>query len=51
MILNIYEALEKYSDKLRDYIVKNDNPITMVGLFVGILFIFLIGYNFIHKND
>lgn len=51
MILGVIKELEKLSDKLRDYIIKNDNPVTMLGLFLGLLFIFIIGYNMLHKGE
>ena len=51
MILGVFQELEKLSDKLREYVIKNDNPVTMLGLFLGLLFIFIIGYNSLHKGE
>ena len=51
MILGIFQELEKLSDKLRNYVIKNDNPLTMLGLFLGLLLVFIIGYNALHKGE
>ena len=51
MILGVYEDLEKWSDKLRNYVVQHDDPFTMVAVFLGILFVFIIGYNMLHKGE
>jgi hypothetical protein len=51
MILNIFEELEKLSDKFKNFIIDNDSPFLMIGLFLGLLFIFMIGWDIIHKND
>ena len=51
MILSIFNELEKLSDKLKDFVTKNDNPFTMLGIFLGLLFVFIIAYNYFHKGE
>lgn len=51
MILSIFSELEKLSDKFKDYVTSDENSYVILFLFIGLLFIFIIGWNSIHKND
>jgi len=51
MILGIMEDLEKLSDKFRKFVIENNSPVLMIGLFLGILFVFIIGWNMLHKGE
>ena len=50
MILNIIDEIQKIADKFRDWLV-NSNSWVMLGFFFGFFFIFVIGWNIIHKHD
>lgn len=51
MILNLWESLEKISDNFRDWIVNNNSPALMIGLFLGGLLIFGLAWKALHKHD
>lgn len=51
MILNLWENLQKISDRFRDWIVSNSSPLLMIGLFLGGLLIFSIAWRALHKHD
>ena len=51
MILNLFENLEKISDRFRDWIINNSSPLLMIGLFLGGLLIFSIAWRALHKHD
>ncbi len=51
MVINIFNEIEKISDKFKDFLVNNDNPFVLLGIFGGIFIVFIIGWNFLHKND
>lgn len=51
MILNLFENLEKISDRFRDWIINNSSPLLMMGLFLGGLLIFSIAWRALHKHD
>ena len=51
MILGIYQTLENWSEQLRKYVIDNNNPVTMLILFLGLLGIFIIAYGYFHKGE
>lgn len=51
MILGIMQDLENISDKFRKFVVENNSPGLMIGLFLGILGVFIIGWNMLHKGE
>lgn len=51
MILSIYGKLEEISDKFKDYVTSDGNSYIILILFIGLLFVFMIGWNSIHKGD
>lgn len=51
MMLNLFENLEKISDRFRDWIINNSSPLLMIGLFLGGLLIFSIAWRALHKHD
>ena len=51
MMLNLFENLEKISDRFRDWIINNSSPLLMMGLFLGGLLIFSIAWRALHKRD
>ena len=51
MMLNLFESLEKISDRFRDWIINNSSPLLMMGLFLGGLLIFSIAWRALHKHD
>ena len=51
MMLNLFENLEKISDRFRNWIINNSSPSLMIGLFLGGLLIFSIAWRALHKHD
>lgn len=51
MILNLWEDIEKISEKFKDWIIDNSSPVLMIILFLGGLFIFSVVWKALHKND
>lgn len=50
MLLNLFDELEKLSDKFKDWLM-NSNQWVILGLFFGFFLIFVIAWNALHKND
>ena len=51
MVLGIFNELQKLSDKFKDYVTSDGNSYVILFLFIGLLLIFMLGWNSIHKND
>ena len=51
MMLDIMKDLEEISEKFKKFIIEHDDPVTMVTVFLGLFFLFLIGQNVLHKKD
>lgn len=46
----MFKELQDLSDKLREFMINNNNPVVMVGLFLGLLLVFMLAFNMLHKN-
>lgn len=51
MVLSIFGKLQEMSDKFKDYVTSDENAYIILILFIGLLFVFMIGWNSIHKGD
>ena len=51
MTLSLWENIEKISNNFKEWIIQNNSPILMIGLFVGGLLVFSLTWKALNKND
>ena len=50
MILDLFDSITKIYEDFKNWLINSDQWV-ILGLFFGLFFMFVIGWNAIHKHD